>query len=134
MKKLGILTLCLLSPFAQANTESEIKSVVEENFRATQAEDLNATLKTIHSQSASFAPSQNALNQIFSTYDLKYSLLEFKFIAEEGGYAYARVKQLTEKITGPAFSNNELESLQIFKKENGSWKLWTQANLAVNFK
>jgi len=134
VKIIGIIVLVLTSAYANAGVENEIKSVVLENLKATQAEDMKATLKTVHTTSPVYAGTKQMLQQIFSTYDLKYTLLEYKFVGEENGYAYIRIKQLTEKINGPEFRTNELEALQVFKQENGVWKMWTQANLSVTFK
>ena len=39
----------------------------------------------------------------------------------------------TEKISGPAFRNNEIDMIQIFKKENGKWKFWSQAILYIRY-
>ena len=131
---IGIILLVLTSTYANAGVENEIKSMILENLRATQAEEMEAALKTVHTASGGYAVTKQMLQQIFSTYDLKYTLLEYKFVGEESGYAYARIKQLTEKINGPEFRTNELEALQVFKQENGVWKMWTQANLSITFK
>ena len=134
VKIIGIIVLVLTSVYANAGVENEIKAVVIENIKATQAEDVTATLKTVHTMSPVYSGTKKMLDQIFPVYDLKYTLLEYKFVGEENGYAYIRIKQLTEKINGPEFRTNELEALQVFKQENGVWKIWTQATLGVKFK
>lgn len=132
MKSTILLLATLMSTSSIAGTAEDIKAVVEANFKHTQAEDVNASVATMHTDSPNYQATKQVLGQLFSVYDLKYTLVSFDFVGEDSDFAYARVKQLTEKVTGPAFQNNELESLQVFKRENGQWKLWTQANLIVN--
>lgn len=134
MKKLSLLLLVFASFLANASIEDELKALMLANLKATQSEDKKAVFATMHSQSPAKAGTNNMLDQIFTTYDLKYSILDFKYVAADETYAYARTKQLTEKVSGPAFNPNELESLVIFKQENGDWKLWTQAVLTIEFK
>ena len=71
--------------------------------------------------------------QLFPAYDVKYELIDYQFIGEDSEYAYVKVKQRTKKISGPAFQDNEVEALFVFKQENGTWKLWTQANLSISY-
>lgn len=130
MKKF-ILSLLMVSSFACADTPTEIKEVIVENLAHTQNEDIAAAMANIHSQSPLYLSTQQVLEQLLPLYDLKYTLLEYTFIGEDEEYAYAKVKQRTSKVDGPDFKNNELEAMQVFKKEEGIWKLWTQANLSI---
>lgn len=127
------LSLALIGMPALADTAADINAVIQQNLTHTQNEDLDAMMSTVHSQSPSYMPTRQAIGQLFPVFDLKYEILEYRFIAEDDEYAYAKIKQLTTKVAGPAFNNNEIEALQIFKKENGHWKLWTQANLQIKF-
>lgn len=43
----------------------------------------------------------------------------------------ARVKLATKKVTGPDFQDNELDLIQVFRKEDGEWKFWSQTILEV---
>ena len=131
--KLLISTIFLLSTTAFANTSSNIEQVILDNLKHTQTEDSAAAMGDLHSQSPAYLATQQMLQQLFPAYDLQYELLSYKFIGEDDEYAYAKVKQRTRKISGPAFQNNEIEMLMIFKQENGVWKLWTQANLSISY-
>jgi hypothetical protein len=66
-------------------------------------------------------------------YELSYKLMSFDFIGLSGVYAICRTKQRTLKISGPAFRNNDIDMIQIFKKENDTWKFWSQAILYIRY-
>ncbi len=133
MKTLLIIAFSLLSTLSHADTVSEIKQLIADNLKYTQAEDLNAVMSTMHSQSPSLLPTRKTLQQLFPLYEVKYQLNDVSFVGADDKYAYAKVIQTTTKISGPAFQNNRIEALQIFKKENNQWKLWAQANLEIKF-
>ena len=131
--KLFIPVLFLVSSLGYADTASDIEEAILGNLKHTQNEDVAAVMGDMHSQSPAYLPTQQMLQQLFPAYDLNYELLEYTFVGEDGEYAYAKVKQSTIKVSGPAFQNNKVEALQVFKEENGTWKLWTQANLSVSY-
>lgn len=133
MKLFLAFVLSVISVFATADIDSEVKTTVELNLKNCADENLSGMMNTLHSQSPSYLPTQQAMRQLFPAYDLKYTLVSYSFVGSDSEYAYAKVKQKVEKIRGPAFQNNELEALQVFKKEGGSWKLWTQANLSIKY-
>ncbi len=110
-----------------------LKNVVLENFDAYQNENISRVMETIHTLSPQYLLVKEAGTTIFPTYDLKYELLTFKYLVTDGEYALARGMQKTSKISGPAFRNNIIEVIFIFKQEEGKWKLWNQAVLALEF-
>lgn len=118
---------------AQSERQKAIEQVISENIEYILKEDLELTLTTIHTQSPNYKSTAQIMQQLFATYDLKYEILDIDFIGVDEEYAYARVLQKSEKISGPQFSNNELDALQVFKREDGQWKLWSQANLTINY-
>ena len=135
MKALIFTISLLISTQANANQalSTEIEEAINNNLIYIQAEDTEGTMSTIHSQSAVYLPTKNSLPQIFGNYQLSYTILSYKLVGYDGELAYARIKQRTKKISGPAFQNNDLDMLQIFKQEAGVWKLWGQANMSVEY-
>lgn len=111
----------------------ELLALYEANLKATQAEDEDAVLKTMHSGSPAVESTRQALKTIFATYDLQYQLLSLKHLVTEGGYAIARVSQKTTKKSGPKFRDNTMLALCIFKKEKEVWKLFQQVVLEVQY-
>jgi tRNA U34 5-carboxymethylaminomethyl modifying GTPase MnmE/TrmE len=129
MKLLISSLLLLLSTAAYADTASDIEKAILDNFEHMQNEDADAVMEDMHSQACQ--QTQQMLQQFYLDYDLKYELLNYKFVGEDNEYAYAKVKQLTTRISGPEFKNNETEMLVIFKQENGLWKEWAHALLST---
>jgi len=135
MKFLLLLATLCISNIAIANPEiaEAIKQNVLNNLKYAQAEDSEKSMSTMHSQSPSYMPTKDMMSQIFGNYKLSYELLDFKYVAYDGDLAYVRIKQVTKKISGPAFQNNEIDAIQIFRQESGVWKLWTQANIEIKY-
>ncbi len=129
-----VLLMCLASCSPEnADVATEIEALVIENIRATEAEDLNAVLDTMHADSPVYSQSQKAVEFLFKTYDLKYKLLLFRFIGQDDEYALARFKFSAEKVDGPEFRNNIPDTIHVFRKENDKWKIWSQATLEINY-
>ena len=112
---------------------TEIRALVVENLRATEAEDIEAVLDTIHTQSPAYSSTEKLLISLFETYDVKYQIQLFRYIGQDDPYAIARLEFSTQKIAGPDFNNNTLDTFHIFKKEDGKWKIWSMAILETNF-
>ncbi len=136
------LCLCLVvfSPKSEnvaADTDedvaAEIKALITENLRATQAEDIEAVLDTMHTQSPVYSNTEKLLISFSETYDVKYQMRLFRYIGQDDPYAIARLEFSTEKVAGPAFNDNILDTFHIFRKEDGEWKLWSMTILETNF-
>ncbi len=127
------LTALLASPGWAQGIEDQIKETVVRNINATESENTEAMMETIHTQSPFYLMTKQQMQPLFENYDLDYELLSYDYIGQTGEYATARVIFRTNKVSGPAFRNNELDIIQIFKQEDGMWKLWSQANLDVKF-
>ncbi|MCG6980304.1 MAG: hypothetical protein LJE88_02745 [Deltaproteobacteria bacterium] len=118
---------------AENDIQNTINSVVITNVQAVQAENLDAVMKTIHTQSPGYLTTKQQLQPLFDNHDLKYQILSFTYIGRDNQYAVARVKQSTQKLSGPTFHNNVLDMIQVFRQEKGQWKFWNQAILEVTY-
>lgn len=112
---------------------TEIKALITENLRATQAEDIDAVLDTMHTQSPAYSNTEKLLISLSETYDLKYQMQLFRYIGQDDPYAIARLEFSTQKVAGPEFNDNILDTFHIFRKEDGKWKFWSMAILETNF-
>jgi len=135
IKVLSIFFACVLSfsALADKNVEAGVRKSFDDNLKYSIAADIDAVLSTIHTQSLFYTSTKNILLQVLNTYKLDYTLLDYQFISYDGELAYVRAKQRTTKISGPAFQNNEIDIVQVYKQELGVWKLWAQANLSVKY-
>lgn len=133
MKKSHLLFLFIFTAkVLHAGNADEIENLIRSNIAATQSESIAGVMDTMHPDSVSYAQTKQLLPGLFEQYNLKYTLISYKYIAEDGEYAYARVLQRTEKVSGPEFRSNDLDMIQIFKRDQGLWKLWSQAVLEVS--
>ena len=114
--------------------EAQLKDVMLENIKCTEAEDLDGTMKTIHTKSLLYQPTRKQLSQLFSKHPgVKYELISLKYLATEGDYAIARVLQRTTQEPPVNIKNNESDMIIAFRKESGTWKFWTQAPLDFKY-
>jgi hypothetical protein len=114
--------------------EGELRKLMTENIRSTQTEDLEAMMKTIHSNSPVYESTRQSVSQVFGKgWKLKYELLSLKYLMTDGDYAIGRVRQRTTKTPPEDFRNNEIDMIVVFKQEDRTWKFWNQAILEVKF-
>ena len=131
---IALTIACGATGNAETNvTADAIKKLVELNIRVFQAEDLDAVLGTMHSQSPDILGMKQNIPTIFDAYDINTQLTSFAFIGQNDDYAVARIKMKSIKISGPAFHNAETDSICIFRLENSEWKNWTQVILDIHY-
>jgi hypothetical protein len=118
---------------SREETAAALRGVLEANLRAARDEDLPAAMATLHTRCPSRALNERTLRRLFAAYDLKIELLSFAYVGRDGDYAVVRFKQKTTKVSGPAFRDNIVDSMQVLRLEGDAWKLWTVANLEVTY-
>ncbi len=111
----------------------ELKKVFEKHIVAMDKENNEAVIKSLHSQSPALMQISQMMQQMFPVFDVKSEILNFRFIALDGDYAITRVEQKMVKVSGPLFQDNITNTIYIFKKEFGEWKLWQAAALDIKF-
>ncbi len=127
----GTDTVCAQTMAPDQDLGAALRKVIVENLDAYEKEDLARVLATVHTQALGYLATKQATLEMFSEFDLHYELLEFRFLSLDGEYAMVRAKQKTMKVNGPAFRDSIVETVIIFKQEEGRWKFWTQAILDV---
>ena len=114
--------------------ESQLKNTMVENIKSTEAEDIEGTMKTVHSKSPLYQATKKQLTQLFGKHrGLKYELISLKYLATDGDYAIARVRQRTTQTPPVNVKNNESDMIVAFRKEGDTWKFWNQAILEFKF-
>ena len=110
-----------------AEVEAAIRTTLEQNFSAANAEDVVGYLLTVHFDSPVYEVTQDALQPQFRNFDLAFELLELRLLSVDGDYAVARGKQKVTKLDASDFEDNMTEAIYIFRREAGIWKLWQQS-------
>lgn len=127
------ICVCLVIGFSDEDVAEEIKEVVFENLRATQVEDMDAMLATIHSESPVYAQTEELAIMLFENYDVNYELQLFRYIEQDGEYAIVRLEYSSQKVAGGEFNDNNLDTIHVFRQENGDWKIWSMAILEIEY-
>ncbi len=117
----------------QEKLETLLRRTLDKNLKGYQEEDIEAVMSTIHSESPIFTATKASSQKIFKAYDLNFGILSFSYIGRDTDYVVIRVKQVTTKIAGPEFRDNELDAMHILRKKKGEWKLWQTAILEIKY-
>ncbi len=108
----------------KTESDGEIMSLMNENLRALENEDMEGYMATIHEQSAGYAITEHTMLEAFDMYDLKYELIDVKVVEKSSQEAKVKFVQITQKIDGPVFRDNKISGVHILKKSDGKWKIY----------
>ena len=134
---LGCLTLALVAPrpAAAADNDSKtgkaLRALVEKSLRAYDDEDEAAFMATIHTKSPEYEQTKTSLPTQFSTENATSTLDGFDYMGHDDEFAVARIKIKTTSKE-PDFADNVIDTLSVFKQEDGKWKYWSDALLGVS--
>ncbi|MGV8120826.1 MAG: hypothetical protein AB2L14_13795 [Candidatus Xenobiia bacterium LiM19] len=120
------LLTAISSPLCAQDTlpsDEELISVLQSNLQAYNDKNIKAVMDTIDPNSPGYSQTEMLTNQVFQQYDLKFEIKSAKVIDKKIDEAQVRMVQITRKIKGPDFRDNETTSIQILKKINGKWKI-----------
>ena len=104
--------------------EQEIISVINENLAATQAEDKERVLKTIHKDSPQMRSTVQGMDYVFDHYDMVYNLEKAEVIEVNDQEAKVYYVQTTQARSGQGFQPMRAAGIHILKKEDGKWKIF----------
>jgi hypothetical protein len=110
-----------------------LQGVVQENLRAYDAEDADGVLRTMHSRSPEYGRTKAALPDQFAAEDLTVQLVDFRYMGHDDEFAVARVKTKLTAPPGSDFDDNVVDSIMLFHREGGLWKLWSDDVIGVAF-
>lgn len=125
--KFSILTISLLTLFACSSGEDYFtpESVIEANAKYMNEEKFDEAMNTIHKDSPSYPASEIMIKQLFDRYDLNYKVVSMKVIEDNNTEAKIEFVQITTKINGPEFKDNQVTGIHTLKKEGDSWKIFS---------
>lgn len=103
---------------------AEIIEVVKENIAATQAEDKERVLKTIHKDCPQLRSTIQGMDYVFANYDMVFDLEKIEVIELSREDAKVYYMQTTRAIRGQGYPPTRATGIHIMKKENGKWKIF----------
>ena len=115
----------------EAELAKQLRGMLVAQAEAKQKEDLAATIENVDPRLTTKYAVQ--FQKIFRTYNLEYSIDEFKLLYHDDEVAVTRVKQTMKKLEGPDFKDNQRDALQIYRKRDGHWKIFEQVILDRTF-
>lgn len=101
------------------------ESVIEANAKYMNEEKYDEAMNTIHKDSPSYPASEIMIKQLFERYDLNYKVVSMKVIEDNNTDAKIEFVQITTKINGPEFKNNQATGIHTLKKVGDSWKIFS---------
>jgi len=105
--------------------KNKILKVLHQNLDATQDEDVDAVLETIHEDSPQLASTKGGMEFIFKNYDMKYELEDVKFISITNEEVKAIYQQTIKAVSGTGFASTRSIGIHTLKKsKDGNWKIF----------
>jgi hypothetical protein len=101
------------------------KTIVIENIKAMQQEDLDRAMATIDEQSEAYEQTKKLAQRLFEVYDLKYELDSVRVIGQTESEAKVQCLQTTRKVTGPAFRDNKIDIVHRLRNTDGFWRIYS---------
>jgi tetratricopeptide (TPR) repeat protein len=118
---------------APTPSSDELLSVINQNMRAANAENIDSYMATIHTKSPLYRQTEDALKEAFSTYNLSYSVAALRVEKQSSSEAEVHFVLTTKKISGPDFRDNSIEGVFIMRPEDGVWKIYQQEIIDVTY-
>ena len=107
------------------HVEGDPKTIVYENVKAMEDEDLDRVMATIDDENENYEGTKNMARQLFKMYNLKYTLDSVQVMGETESEAKVRCLQTTTKLSGPAFRDNRIDIVHRLRKIDGYWKIYS---------
>ena len=105
--------------------KNKILKVLQINLDATQNEDVDGVLETIHEDSPQLSSTKGWMEYVFKNYDMKYELEDVKFISISNEEVKAIYQQTTIAVSGTGFANTRSIGIHTLKKsKDGNWKIF----------
>lgn len=138
---IGLLTLCILCLVSYPMLSGTLKGLAAsqpsptppdyaaelyENIRASNAENIQAYMATIHPASPSYATTEDLLKKLFETYDLSYKVSGVSVVEKSSSEVHLSFVLVTRKIRGPSFRDNQITGVMIMRKDGSVWKIYDQ--------
>jgi hypothetical protein len=128
-----VALLCAAAVPARADVASAIQDAWSLNLQNYNRHDVDGTMRTIDSRSPDYASTKQALEEQFKDLDVKAELVKFDYIGHDDEFVVARIKTKTTGKPGSGFVDNIVDAVVVFHQENGTWKVWNEDILGVQF-
>ena len=98
---------------------------IHENVHALEKKDVDTVMATIHPDSPSYAGTREAVQEMFASVDLKYTLTDLRVEEATPEEVKVSFKQMTEKLGERGqFLSNIVEGVHTLRPDKGTWKIY----------
>ena len=98
---------------------------VHENLHALEKKDVETVMATIHPESPVFGSTREAIETMFKSVDLKFTITDLRLVSATPDEAKVSFVQKTQKVGGDApFQDNIVEGIHILRPDKGTWKIY----------
>ncbi len=124
-RALGLaLMLALFACDKPTASKEVIFGAIHENVHALEKKDLDTVMATIHPASPVFKDTRDAVELMFKSVDLKYTLSDLRIVSASPDEVKVSFLQKTEKIGGEGqFEDNIVEGIHTLRLDRGQWKI-----------
>jgi hypothetical protein len=103
---------------------AEIIAVIKENIAATQAEDKERVLKTLHKDCPQLRSTVQGMDYVFANFDMQFDLEQIEVLEITGEDAKVYYMQTTRAVHGAGFAPTRATGIHWMKKEDSKWKIF----------
>jgi len=112
----------------QANIDPEVAKeiigVIKENLDASNDENVEGVLATIHPESPQLKSTKEGMEFVFNSYDLEFIIEDIDVVEIDGDSAKVYYTQFTANTGPQQFADNRTAGFHFMKKSNGKWKIY----------
>jgi hypothetical protein len=113
--------------------EGDPKTIVYENVKAMENEDLERAMATVDDQCEAYEQTKQLAKKLFETYDLKYELDSVRVTGQTDTEAKVECLQTTRKVSGPAFRDNKISIVHRLRNTDGIWRIYSTQVLRLDY-
>ena len=119
------MTLALFACDKPIANKDVIFGAIHENVHALEKKDVETVMATIHPDSPAFAGTKEAVEEMFRSVDLKYTLSDLLIESATPEEVKVSFKQKTEKLGERGeFVSNIVEGIHTLRPDKGTWKIY----------
>ena len=108
----------------------EAFGIIKENLDATQAEDKERVLRTIHEESPQLKSTKEGMEFVFKTFEMAYELEDMQLISANEDEVKVLFKQTTKSLRGTWFTDMRSIGIHTLKRsKDGKLKLFSSEYL-----
>ncbi len=110
-----------------------VMDMLVRNIEASNAEDVDAYMATIHPDSPAYAQTETTMRELVSMWDLAYTFGEIGLMSETEDEARISGVLTTRKLAGPAFADNRIDMIMVFRRHQGEWRIFGQEIVKITY-